>query len=197
MRQEHGSSAPLSRKELLGGPRNWLLFIAMVGSMYLADRASHAFPTLDPNPTASFVVAGGFFLLSFAILAHVRPKLMPWGPHAPVIMWGTIAALAAYAGALAWSVIYIGNGALDRASPHEVRYTILTRYTYHDAYLLRVAPDSTSGEPGSRPFVLDVTEGDWDASTTGGALVLDQRPGFFRLRWIAGYRLCQGKEQSC
>ena len=197
MQQGHGSSVPLTRKDLLGRPRNWLLFIAMVGSMYLADRASHAFPALDPNPIASFLVAGGIFLLSFAILAHVRPNLMPWGPHAPLIMWGTIAALAAYAGALAWAFIYVGNGALDRATPHEVRYTILARYTYHDAYLLRVAPDSTGAQPGWRPFVLNVTEDDWDASSTGGALVLDLRPGFFHLGWVAGYRLCQGKELSC
>ena len=197
MQQEHGTSAPLTRKELIGGPRQWLLFIAIVGSMYLADKTSRAFPTLDPNPTASFVVAGGIFLLSFAILAHGRRNLMPWGPHAPLIMWGTIAALAAYAGALAWALIYVGNGALDRASPREVPYTILGRYTYHDAFLLRVAPESASGESGSRTYVLDVTEDDWDVSSRGATLVLDLRPGFFRLRWVAGYHLCRGRDQSC
>ena len=190
MQQARSDPAPLTRKDLIGGPREWLLLIGMVGLMYLAGEASAAYPILEANPPASFAIAGVVLVATFWVLARARRRLMPWGPQARLFMWATLVAFAAYIGAVAWFLVSFGNGALDGAPGKAVRYTIVSVRSYNSHLFLRITPESQSSADFGRVYPLDVSEADWEASSKGMSVLLNLRPGFFGFPWIAGYRLC-------
>jgi len=198
MQPKHNKLSSLVRRDLSGGSRQ-LLFIGMVTVLvalaYVADRMSRSFPLLDPDPTASFVIAGVVVVLASVWIARFRSKLVPF--ETPRLMWATVVALACCAGGLSWFLLELANWSLDRAPPQEVRYTILGRYSFDGDFFFRTAPESIAGEEGQRTYSVSVTEEDWDAARTGSVLLLDLRPGFLGFRWIAGYRVCETKYRRC
>ena len=171
--------------------------IVMLGLVFLATRGIAEFPTLDPNPPSLFVLWGIVSVLAFLSLARGRRKLMPWGSQAPFMMWASLVAFAALGGFLVSAFTSFGNGILDRSPPHQVRYKILGGSRYGGDRFLRVAPASAPEEPPPHDYSVLVPERDWEAATEGSVLLLDIRPGFFGMRWIAGHRLCQPEESSC
>ena len=174
-----------------------LELIAMLGLVVLATQVIAEFPTLDPNPPALFVLWGIVSLFAFVPLALARRKLMPWGSQAPLMMWGSLVAFAALGGFLVSAFTSFGNGILDRSPPHQVPYKILGGSKYGGDHFLRVAPASAPGEASPSTYSVLVPERDWEAATEGSVLVVDIRPGFFGMPWIAGHRLCQPDESSC
>lgn len=194
-----GQTSPviLIRRDLAGRPRDWLLFLAMVGAVVLAGRAMDAFPLLDPDVFTSYLVGGVTFVGALTVLARARRKLIPWGSQAPLLMWGGLAGFAAAIAVSAWGLVSFGNGALDRAPPNHVRFTVVGRTKYRSSFFLRVERDVHSVASRRSTYSVEVREEDWDSGGKGSSLLVDVKPGFFRMPWVAGYRLCRGREGSC
>src|SRR5512143_865658 len=197
MTEEQTSPPPLTRRDFVGGPREWLLLLAMVSVTLLAGRALEAFPLLDAQPLTSFVIAGIVFLVTFAALAKVRRKVAPWGSRAPFLMWGGLLAFSVFAGFLGWSLVSFGNGLFDGAPPNQVRYTVVARYRDRSSYRFQVSPETASGDESNGKYWVDVTEEEWEAGRRGSTLLVDERPGFLGMPWVAGYELCRAPGAPC
>ncbi len=174
-----------------------LVVVAMVVLVYLTNKGSTAFPLLDPEPSAAFVIAGIAAVLSFAGIARIRSKVVPWGKEARHLTWITVAALAYCAGGLSWVLVDLANRRLDRAPPHEVRYTILGKYSFRGDYFVRAAPESRVDQLDTESYSIGVSEKDWNSAHPGSVLLLDLRPGFLGFRWIARHSVCDTTEISC
>jgi hypothetical protein len=176
--------------EGISSPREWLLIVAMVGAVFLALQALDAFPSLERDPVSAYGVTGTILVVAFAFLAHWRHRLMPWGTRAPGLMWGGLVALAAVIAFASWGLVSYANGALDHASPNFVRFAVVDRTKYHNDFLLQVKPEVKSTLHFRNTLSLDVTPDEWESTDSGSSLLIDLRPGFFHLPWVAGYRLC-------
>jgi len=157
---------------------------------FLALQALDAFPSLERDPVSAYLVAGAILIVAFAALARRRHRLMPWGARTPGLMWGGLTALAAVIGFASWGLVSYANGALDHAPDNFVPFAVVDRTKYRNDFLLQVKPESTTTFHLSNSLYLDVTRDEWESTDSGSSLLIDLRPGFFHVPWVAGYRLC-------
>ena len=179
-------------------PVSWLLGIAMVGVVFVAGKAMDAFPSLQRDPSVAYFVVGVIFLIALLLFARARHRLMPWGSQARSLMWGGLAGFSAVSAFASWAAISFANGALDRTPDNWTRFSVVGRTRYRDHYLVQLKHETTgSGGTYWNPLSVDVNADDWESAEVGSLLLVDLRPGFFRLPWVAGYRLCDPETGSC
>ena len=179
----------LIRKSALR-PASWLAAAAMIAVVFIAGMATDAFPPLQRDPPISYVLVGIIFVVAFLSFASLRGKLMPWGSQARSLMWGGITAFSAVIAFCCWAALTFANGALDHTPENLKRFAIVGRTHYRDYYLIQVEEESTSSHPHWNPFSVRVKEDDWEASEVGSLVLVDLRPGFLQVPWVAGYRVC-------
>ncbi len=170
-------------------PRDLFLVLVIMGGAFGLYTVNQEFPYLETFPAAPLMVGAAVFVVTLVWGAGARERLASWGwQEGPAMVWLGLVGLAALFTFFAVSLMQFTNGALDRSPPNYVRFTIMRRAK--NSYLLGVRPAFASTTLAEDYYSLEVSWDDWGSSAKGDVVLVDMRPGFLHLPWVAGYRTC-------
>ncbi len=176
-------------------PRDLLLVLVIMGGAFFFYTANQDFPYLDMFPAVTLSVGAAVFVVTLVLVVRARERLAPWGWQEGVAtLWLGLVGLAVCAAFFAVGAMKFINGALDRSPPNYVRFTIMRRDK--SSYVLGVRPAFASTTLAEDYYSLEVSWDDWGSSAKGDIVLVDMRPGFLHLPWVAGYRTC-GDNRKC
>ncbi|HYT73273.1 MAG TPA: hypothetical protein VEL79_00870 [Vicinamibacterales bacterium] len=176
-------------------PRDLFLVLVVLGGTFGLSTVNREFPYLDMFPALTLAVGAAVFVVTLVWGAGARDRLASWGwQEGPATVWLGLVGLAALFAFFAVSLMKFTNGALDRSPPNYVRFTIMRRHK--NSYLLDVRPAFASTTLVEDYYSLDISWDDWGSSAKGDIVLVDMRPGFLHLPWVAGYRTC-GDDRKC
>ncbi len=170
-------------------PRDLFLVLVTIGGAFFFHAADQDFPYLDMFPAVTLAVGAAVFAVTLVLAAGARERLAPWGwQEGAATVWLGLVGLAVFAAFFAVGAMKFINGALDRSPPNYVRFTVMGRA--RNTYGLDVRPAFASTTLVEDYYSLDVSWDDWESSAKGDVVLVDMRPGFLLLPWVAGYHTC-------
>jgi len=176
-------------------PRDLFLVLVVLGGTFGLNTVNREFPYLDMFPAVTLAVGAAVFVVTLVWGAGARERLAPWGwQEGAATVWLGLVGLAALFAFFAVSLMHFANGALDRSPVKYVRFTVLS--VDRNQYVLGVRPAFATTTLVEDYYWLDVSWDDWDSSAKGDVVLVDMRPGFLHLPWVAGYRTC-GDDLKC
>ncbi len=170
-------------------PRDLFLVLAVMGGALGLNTVNREFPYLDMFPAATLAVGAAVFVVTLVLVGRARERFAPWGwQEGAATVWLGLVGLAVLFAFFAVSLMKFTNGALDWSPVNYVRFTVLS--VSRNAYTLGVRPAFATTTLAEDYYWLDVSWDDWESSAKGDVVLVDMRPGFLHLPWVAGYRTC-------
>jgi len=170
-------------------PLDQLLALLVIGGAFFFYKVSDDYQYFEELPAIVFRVGGVSFLVGLLLLGAFRARLASLGwQTGSVVAWLGLVGAAALVAMLSVGLMKFANGFLDNAPPRYERFIVVKRSRI-DGYMLKVRADATTNiEPGD--YEVKVSWDDWDSSAKEDVVLVDVRPGFLHLPWVAGYRTC-------
>lgn len=181
-------------------PLDLFFVLVFLGGGLLFYQLSDDYPYLELLPAPTVLLFAAVFVVTLVVAGAARDRLAALGDSSEgywsegpriegrVVVWLGVIGLAVFTAIGVVGAVHFANGAFDRTPPHYMRF-VVTRRRQMDGYFLEARPDSTTNIE-SKGYDIHVTWDDWDASARGDIILVDVRPGFLHLPWVAGYRTC-------
>lgn len=167
-------------------PRDLLMVVALMGGTFLIYKMTGVYPYLEDLPAAVPFVGVAAFVVALVLLGAVRERLAAWGrQEGPFVVWLGLTGAAALVAFMAVGIMKFANGVFDKTPAHLVPFTVLRRS--RPSYSLRVRP-VTAADFAQEEYSIDVGWDDWDSTAKDDTVLVDLRPGFLHMPWVAGHR---------
>ena len=190
------SSGRVDYLNSLGGPRELTVQLAGVAGIvfvaWLCWKAFEAYPLAALNNLKASVPGLVVGCAAGALIARRRDKIMAWGARAPLLRWLAVLSCAMLVAMATTGLVYLTNGALDKADPIEVELVVVQKSTYRDRYRLHVQPKDNLSMARWQLGLLHVSRQDFDRLEPGSDIVAVIGKGFLGLPWRRGYRIPSG-----
>lgn len=170
-------------------PRDLFFVVLILGGSIGLYTVNQEFPYLEAFPGVPMMIGAAVFVVTLVLVGRAREKFAPWGwQEGAATVWLGVVGLAALVAYFAVASMKFTNGALDRSPVNYARFTVLSVDRYN--YTLGVRPAFASTTLAEDYYWLTVSWDDWETSDKGDVVLVDMRPGFLHLPWVAGYRTC-------
>ena len=187
MAENRDKQIELSRDDVWGRPRDWVLWLSLIFGVPLgALWAFHAYPLLDPNDPSLIYSAAVPFIATVLWVVAKRRTLFPWGRAAPLTMWLSIVSVGAIAALGGPGLFLAANGALDRRESVEMIGTVRDQWRRNGEFVVLLEVETSSEVARSK---IDVSEAEYRGIHSGDTVLVNVKLGWLGRPWIQSQRV--------